>query len=325
MNEAAGSSRTPSDLNAEKAVLGGIIGDNQVFDEVSKLLDAGDFHLPGHAAIYEAMIALQKATPPVPIDQLTLTAELRKLGKLNQVGGMTYLAELEGFVPTTVNTRSYAQIVQEKSVKRRMIESCRELMEMSAEPGTDVKTLLDEAQRRMFGLAERTRDTDLRPFNQVMDKTLELIEKLRASGGGGVTGLPSGYGDLDRMLTGFHEGELIIIAARPGCGKTSFVLNAAAHAALHAQRPVAIFSLEMPEDQLAVRLLSAESRIDMKRIREGRLGAAQMEQLSHTAARLYNAPIFIDDSGSLSSFDLRTKARRLQTTLSQLDKPQSLG
>lgn len=320
------SSRVPHDLAAEKAVLGGIIGDNQVFDEVSKLLEPSDFHLPAHQAIYEAMERLQKSSPAVPIDQLTLTSELRKQGKLNQSGGATYLAELESYVPTTVNTRSYAEIVREHAVKRRMIESSRELIEMAAEPSTDAATLIDEAQRRMFGLAEKTRDADLRPFPEVLDRTLELIEQLRAAGGsGGVTGLASGFGDLDRMLTGFHEGELIIIAARPGCGKTSFVLNAAAHAAVRENKAVAIFSLEMPEDQLAIRLLSAESRIDMKRIREGRLGAAQMEQLSHTAAQLYNAPIFIDDSGSLSSFDLRTKARRLQTMLNNMDEPKSLG
>ncbi len=320
------SNRVPHDLAAERAVLGGIIGDNQVLDEIAKLIEPDDFHLPAHRAIYEAIISLARSTPPVPIDQLTLASELRKLGKLNQVGGATYLAELEGFVPTTVNTRNYATLVQDKSVKRKMMESCRDLIDMAAEPATDVKTLLDESQRRMLGLAERSKDTDLRPFPEVLDRTLELIEKLRAAGGnGGVTGLASGYGDLDRMLTGFHEGELIIIAARPGCGKTSFVLNAAAHAAVRERRAVAIFSLEMPEDQLAVRLLSAESRIDMKRIREGRLGAAQMEQLSHTAAALYNAPIFIDDSGSLSSFDLRSKARRLQNTLRNMDTPQSLG
>ncbi len=318
------SDRSPQDHSAERAVLGGILGDNTVFSEVATLLQPEDFHQPAHSAIYEAILALQSAIPPRPVDQLTITSELKNRGTLGAAGGIAYLAELETSVPTTANTLSYARIVQEKAIKRRLIQACGELTDIAVEPSTAVEELLDEAQRRVFAIAERHQEGDLRAFADVLDQTLELIDKLRETGGG-VTGLPTGFVDLDHMLTGLHSGELIILAARPGVGKTSLALNIATHAALRSKRGVAVFSLEMPQDQLAMRLLSAETRIDMKRIREGRLGQPQMEKIQHSAGELWNAPLFIDDSGSLSSFDLRTKVRRLATKLSTMDPPQKLG
>jgi replicative DNA helicase len=316
--------RAPRDHAAERAVLGGVLSDNQVYSEVATLLHPEDFDLPAHAAVYEAFVTLQHAIPARPIDQLTVTAELRAQGKLGLAGGPGYLAELEGSVPTTANTLSYARLVQEKSLKRRIIAACRDLAEIAVEPSTQIDALLDESQRRVFGIAERHQEGGLKPMPEVLDRTLEIIDQLRESGGG-ITGLPTGFADLDHMLTGLHPGELIVLAARPGVGKSALALNIASHAALKSKVGVAVFSLEMPNDQLAMRLLAAETRIDMKRIREGRLSAAHMEKIGHAASALYSAPMFIDDSGSLSSFDLRTKARRLQNQLSAQEPPRKLG
>ncbi len=318
------SDRSPRDHAAERAVLGGVLNDTPTFAEVATLIHAEDFDLPAHAAIFDAFLALQSSIPPRPIDQLTVTSELKAQGKLGLAGGPGYLAELEGNVPTSANTVSYARIVQEKSLKRRIITTCRDLTEIAVEPSTQLEDLLDESQRRVFAIAERHQEGDLKPLREVLDRTFELIDKMRESGGG-VTGLSTGFADLDQMLTGLHPGELIILAARPGVGKTSLALNMAAHAALKSKVGVAVFSLEMPNDQLAMRLLAAETRIDMKRIREGRLSSAHMEKIGHAASALFNAPMFIDDSGSLSSFDLRTKVRRLQNRLSTLEPPEKLG
>jgi replicative DNA helicase len=323
-DETISSERLPADLAAERAVLGGVLADQKEFSNVATMLQPDDFYHEGHAAIFEAFMSLETAIPPQPIDALTVTASLKAAGKLGLAGGPAYLAELEASVPTTANTKSYAQLVQDKAIKRRMIQTCRELSSLSVEPSTAVEDLLDEAQRRVFSIAERHQEGDLRPFTDVLDETLEKIDQLRASGGG-VTGLPTGFADLDHMLTGFHPGELIILAARPGCGKTSLALNICCNASLRAGKAVAVFSLEMPQDQLAMRLLSSETRVDMKRIREGRLGQAHMDKITHAAGELWNAPLFIDDSGSLSSFDLRTKVRRLKSRLRKLDPPRELG
>jgi replicative DNA helicase len=322
--ERVSSDRLPQDAFAERSVLGGVLADNAVFAEVATLLAPEDFHQPAHSAIWEAFVQLQSQVPPAPIDAVTVTAALKSASKLNAAGGPAYLAELEGAVPTTANTINYARIVQEKSLKRRLINACVELSDFAQDPGTELDEMLDEAQRRVFAIAEKHQEGDLKPFHVALDHTLEVIETLCASGGAGVTGLSTGFHDLDQMLTGLHAGELIILAARPGCGKTSLALNIATNAVLRSKVPAAVFSLEMPEDQLAMRLLASETRVDMKRIRQGHLSAAQKEKLQHAASQLWNAPLFIDDSGSLSSFDLRTKVRRLQSKLGSADPPQRL-
>lgn len=330
MTDRIPSDRLPHDLGAERAVLGGILADNAVFAEVATLIQPEDFHLPGHAAIYEAFVSLQSQVPPAPIDAVTVTSALKSTSKLNSAGGPAYLAELEGGVPTTANTLSYARIVQEKALKRRLITACAELTDIAVDPGTELEEMLDESQRRIFAIAEKHQEGDLKPFHHALDHTLELIEQACASGGQGVTGLSTGFADLDQMLTGLHAGELIILAARPGCGKTSLALNIATNVVLRGgggrgPTPAAVFSLEMPEDQLAMRLLSSETRVDMKRIRQGHLSPSHKEKIQHAASQLWNAPLFIDDSGALSSFDLRTKVRRLQTKLTTQDPPSRLS
>lgn len=307
----------PHDLTAERAVLGAILQDPAVFDDIGPVLRTVDFFDERHQAIWSACEALQTAAPPRPIDTLTVATELKSRGKLKTAGGQGYLADLVSSVATTVNAPAHARLVHALSIRRRLVSACNDLARIALEPGESVEGLLDEAQRRVFELAERHQERDLVPFNDVLDLTLQKIDRLRESGGG-VTGLPTGYVDLDHKLTGLHEGEFVVLAARPSCGKTSLALNIAAHAALRSKAPVAVFSLEMPAEQLAMRLLSSEARINMMQIREGRLSQAHMEKIQHASAALWNAPLHIDDSSTLSSFDLRTKARRLRSQLGGL-------
>ncbi len=314
--------RQPRDMPAERAVLGGILSDNRALIDVATLLSPEDFHAEAHAAIFEAIVDLDRMNQA--FDTLTVASRLKSRGKLGLAGGPAYLADLETSVPTTANIQSYARLVKDKSIKRRMLAACGDLTNLAIEASTDVEALLDEAQRRMFAIAEQGQEGDLRPIDKIMAETIDILQSLRQTGGG-VTGLPTGFIDLDKMLTGLHGGELIILAARPGCGKTTLALNICANAALREKRAVAIFSLEMPSDQLGMRLLSAEARVSLKALRSGFISRENEQKIEEACFAVGDAPIHIDDSGSLSAFDLRTKVRRLQSKLSKMDPPQQLG
>jgi replicative DNA helicase len=233
------------------------------------------------------------------------------MGQLAAVGGPAYLMALDQGVPLTHNAVQYATIVRDQALRRRLASVGREILEMASQETGDVEVILDESERKLFNLAEKRREGDLRAVSELMEQTLDLLDKMKASSSG-VTGLSTGYVDLDMQLTGLHPGELIILAARPGIGKTSLAMNIAMHAALKEDKAVAIFSLEMPADQLLMRLLASSARVDMKKLRGGRLTQHDEEKFQEMAGALYNAPIYIDDSGGLSPFDLRAKARRLK-------------
>jgi replicative DNA helicase len=298
------------DLAAEKAVLGAVLTDNSILAELQAIVDHQDFAHPAHAQIFEAMVLLEKASERV--DHLTLAERLKTLGKLQTVGGPQYLMQLDLVVPSTANAQQYAKIVKDKAIRRRLAQAARDIQKLaSSETGT-LEEILDESERKIFNLAEKKRVGELVPVKDLLDRTLELIEKMQQNTSG-VTGVPTGYVDLDLQLTGLHGGELLILAARPGVGKTSFAMNIATHVALKEQRAAAIFSLEMPAEQLLMRLLASAARVDMKKLRSGgRLSIADQERYQETAASLFNAPLYIDDTGSLSPFDLRSKARRLK-------------
>ena len=306
--------------DSERSVLGGILANSKLFGEVAAVLEASDFESPKHVVIFEAFTSLQSSIPPKPIDTVMALTELKRSGNAVLSGGALYLADLEDSCPTSANTIHYAKEVKELSVKRQLLTTCEELTKLANDPKCDAAQLLDEAQRRVFAVSEKRQEGDLKVFSSVLDNTLAIIDKLRESGTG-ITGLSTGLAELDRQLTGLHGGELIILAARPGCGKTSLAMNIASHAALRCDTSVAVFSLEMPEDQLATRFLASESRVSMKRIREGRLSGGEMDKIQHHAALLWNIPLFIDDSGSLSSFELQTKVRRLQSKIAAQGKP----
>jgi replicative DNA helicase len=301
--------RVHEDLAAERAVLGAVLADNTLIASVAEVVHSDDFSSPAHAAIFAAMLKLDSTQRQV--DHLTLAEELKVLGHLVTVGGPAYLMALDQGVPLAHNAVQYAKIVKDQALRRRLASVGREIVEMASQETGDVEVILDESERRLFALAENRREGDLRSVSDLMEQTLDLLDKMKASSSG-VTGLSTGYVDLDMQLTGLHAGELIILAARPGIGKTSLAMNMAMHAALKEDKAVAIFSLEMPADQLLMRLLASSARVDMKKLRGGRLTPHDEEKFQEMAGALYNAPIYIDDSGGLSPFDLRAKARRLK-------------
>ena len=297
------------DLAAERAVLGAVLADNTLIASVAEVVHSDDFSSPQHGAIFSAMLKLDSTQRQV--DHLTLSEELKVMGQLAAVGGPAYLMALDQGVPLTHNALQYATIVRDQALRRRLASVGREILEMASQETGDVEVILDESERKLFNLAEKRREGDLRAVSELMEQTLDLLDKMKASSSG-VTGLSTGYVDLDMQLTGLHPGELIILAARPGIGKTSLAMNIAMHAALKEDKAVAIFSLEMPADQLLMRLLASSARVDMKKLRGGRLTQNDEEKFQEMAGALYNAPIYIDDSGGLSPFDLRAKARRLK-------------
>ncbi|MBK7858691.1 MAG: replicative DNA helicase [Archangiaceae bacterium] len=297
------------DLSAERAVLGAVLADNAVIANVAEVVTAEDFSSAAHSQIWEAVIALDGKQQK--IDHLTLAEELKIRGQLAQVGGPPYLMGLDLQVPFAHNAVQYAQIVKDRSTRRGLHGVGREIMELAGQDSGDLRELVDEAERRIFQIAQKKRSGELKSMTELMEGALELLEKMSASDSG-ITGLSTGFVDLDNQLTGFHPGELIILAARPGIGKTSLAMNFALHAAKAEGKSVGIFSLEMPSTQLILRLLATNARVDMKKLRGGRLTQHDQEKLQEAANELFNLKLFIDDSGALSSFDLRAKARRLK-------------
>lgn len=309
MNGPFGTSGRLQDLAAERAVLGAVLADNTVIPQVAEVVHPDDFAVPAHNQIFAAVLGLDSTSKKV--DHLTLAEELKTRGQLAAVGGPSYLMGLDQVVPLAQNAVQYAAIVRDQATRRRLANVGREIQELASQETGELETLLDEAEKKVFNLAEKRREGDLLPVKDLMEQTLDLIEKMRMASTG-VTGTSTGYVDLDNQLTGLHPGELIILAARPGIGKTSLAMNMALHVAVKEQKPVGIFSLEMPSNQLLMRLLSAQARVDMKKLRGGRLTPHDEEKFQEVAGELWNAPLYIDDTGSLSPFDLRAKARRLK-------------
>ncbi|HKD43737.1 MAG TPA: replicative DNA helicase [Myxococcaceae bacterium] len=304
-----GTGRLHEDLAAERAVLGAVLSDNAVIASVAEVIQADDFSSSAHSQIFSAMLALDLQQRPV--DHLTLSDELKVRGHLTATGGPAYLMTLDQLVPYSANATQYAQIVKAQAIRRRLAAAGRDIQELASQETGEIDALIDEAERKVFQISERQREGDLKPVRELMERTLELLDNLNRSTTG-ITGLPSGFVDLDLQLTGFHRGELLVLAARPGLGKTSLALNVAMHVALKEEKAVGLFSLEMPADQLLMRLLASAARVDMKKLRGGRLTAQDQEKFQQIAGALFNAPIYIDDSGTLSSFELRAKARRLK-------------
>lgn len=296
------------DVASERAVLGCILMDNSVLSNVQEVVTAEDFSVPAHGDIFRAIVAIDQRSEKV--DPLTVAEQLKVDGKLASVGGPGYVAQLDQAVPFAQNAVEYAKIIKNQSTRRLLASAGREILDLATQETGDVGELLDEAERKVFQIAEKRRAGDLRPMSDLMEEALSLLDKMKQNGGG-VTGVASGFIDLDNQLTGFHGGELIILAARPGIGKTSLAMNFALHVAGKENLPVAVFSLEMPAVQLLTRLLATHARVDMKKLRGGRLSPADEERISESANELFRAKFYIDDSGGLSSFDLRAKARRL--------------
>ncbi len=306
--EAARARVPPHDLEAERSVLGAVLIDNDALARVLEFLQTDDFYREAHRRIFAGMIALFERNEPCDI--VTLHDQLAKQSALEATGGPTYLAELSLSVPTAANVHYYAKIVRERSMARRLISTATDIATCGYEGSTEVSVLLDEAESKIFEISESRVKQTYAELKQVIKQTFKTIEMLYERKEL-VTGVPSGFHDLDRMTSGLQKSELVVLAARPSMGKTALALNIAAHAAIHAKIPTAVFSLEMSKEQLALRLLCSEAKVDMSRLRGGFLGELDWPKLTRAAGALSQAPIFIDDSAAITVLEMRAKARRL--------------
>jgi len=299
----------PQSLEAEESVLGGVLLDNAALDRVVELLHPDDFYRGAHRKLFNAMLELSERSEPV--DLITLSEALRSRGDLADVGGTAFLGELAERVPTAANIVHYAKIVRDRAVLRGLITAATEIATRGYEASGDVAELLDRAEQLIFEISERRVRNAFTKLSDVLVESIKTIERLYEQKQS-VTGVPTGFVDLDRMLSGLQPSDLIIVAGRPSMGKTAIVLNVAEHAALRADVGVAVFSLEMAKEQLAMRMLCSEARVDLARVRTGHLTDREFPRLAMAAGRLGDAPIFIDDTPALSVLELRAKARRLK-------------
>ena len=299
----------PQNLDAEESVLGGVLLDMHALDRVVEVMGADDFYRGSHRRIFRAMLTLSEKGEP--IDLITLADTLKARAELQEIGGATYLAELADKVPSAANIVHYARIVREKAVLRSLINVCSEIVTRCYNGEEDIERFLDEAERLIFDVSEkRIRPSFFKMGDMIMD-TIKLVEKLYERKEL-VTGVPTGFLDLDRMTAGLQPSDLIIVAARPSVGKTAFVLNIAQYVTLHANTAVGIFSMEMAKEQLVLRMLCSEARVDNAKVRTGYLGERDFPRLAMAAGRLAEAPIYIDDTPAQNVLELRAKTRRLK-------------
>ncbi|TRO81256.1 replicative DNA helicase [Trichloromonas acetexigens] len=300
----------PQSLEGEMSVLGGVLLENEALNKALEILRPEDFYREAHRKIFSALIDLSDKGEPA--DLVTLTAALQLKGDLEAVGGSAYLATLVDYVPTAANIVYYCRMVKDKAVSRRLIQVATEIATRGYEGG-DVEADLDWAEKSIFEIAGSKAKPSYFSTREIMKDTFKTIEKLYDRKEL-ITGVPTGFSDLDLMTAGLQGGDLVIIAARPSMGKTAFCLNIVEHAALHAAKPVPsiVFSLEMGKEQLVQRLLCSVSRVDASRLRTGHLGESDWPKLTNGAGLLSEAPIFIDDTPSISVLELRAKARRLK-------------
>ena len=301
--------KMPHDADAEQAVLSSILMDKDAAAEAFEILKAEDFYSPENKAVYEA--AFQLYTKGEPIDVVTVKNQLEENGVFAEIGGVETLANIAAAVGSSVNVKSYAKIVEEKSVLRRLIKLSGDISETSYKANDDINSILDKAEKGIFDVMQN-RNTD--SFASIMDVALDAfsnIEKIYNSSEK-ITGISTGFTDFDNKTAGLQKSDLILIAARPSMGKTAFVLNVAQHAALKENVPVAIFSLEMSKEQLVNRMLCAEALVDAQKVRTGELNNDDWNKLVEGMGRLSEAPIYIDDTPGITAMDIRAKCRRLK-------------
>jgi len=298
----------PQAIEVEQAVLGAMLLDNRAVGRAIELLDRVYFYHPPHGKIFDAIIALYERNEAV--DQLTLGEELKKRGHLEEVGGVVYLATLASEVVTAANIDHHAKIVLEKGLTRSLIEATSEIAERAYEERSDAQELLDWSEQRIFSLSEKQLSQGFEGIDDVLHETFEQIE-LAHNRDSSVTGVDTGFADLNDMTSGFQNGDLVIIAARPSVGKTALAMCLARNAAVSAGKGVAIFSLEMSKQQVAQRLLCIETRIDLHKLRTGRLRDDDWLHLTRNVTTLAQAPIYIDDAPGITVLEARAKTRRL--------------
>lgn len=299
----------PHSEEAEKSVLGSILLDKEAFYEVMEYLHDDDFYSEMHREIYRAAVGLYRRNEPVDI--LTVSEELKKRNTLEMVGGRAYVAMLSTLVPSTSNVGQYAKIVGEKAVLRRLITTSSEIMEKAYQEKVEPEEILDFAEQSVFEIAQTRQKRDFEPLKDVLYANLKTIDEVSKLSGG-ITGLTTGFMTLDARTSGLQRSDLIILAARPSMGKTALALNIAAQAALRAKAKVLIFSLEMAKEQLGQRLLSVESRVEMQKIKTGKLDTSDYEKINDAVERLAEAQIFIDDTPGITVLEIKNKCRRLK-------------
>jgi replicative DNA helicase len=298
----------PSSIESERSILGAILLDNSVCNQAVEMLKREEFFLDSHRRIYDKMVVLSERA--MPIDMVTLSEELRRAGEFEQIGGATYIASLIDGVPRTDTIEHYARLVKSKAMLRRLITASNQIISRCVEEEDDAPTIVDEAERLIFQIAEDTVRQGFRPVGEIAQRRLEQIEQM-AGRPEMITGVPTGFTDFDQMTSGLQRQDLIIIAGRPSMGKTALALNMAQYAAKNGM-VAGIFSLEMSAEQLVSRLLCSEARIDAHRLRTGYLNREEWARLADALRRLCETQIYLDDTPGLGVLEMRAKARRLK-------------
>ena len=309
MNELLADRTPPQNIEAEQAVLGAIFLEPSALMTASEILMPEDFYRASHQKIFHVMLDLSEKGEPV--DLVTVTSRLNDQGVLEELGGVQYLSDLANSVPTASNIEYYAKIVEEKSILRRLIRSATAIATDGYSREDDIEDLLNDAEKKILDVAQRKNTGSFQSIKDVLVETYDNIELLH-NRKGEVTGIPTGFVDLDRMTAGFHPSDLIIVAARPSVGKTAFALNIAQNVATRTDENVAVFSLEMGAQQLVMRMLCAEGNIDAQRLRTGQMNDEDWKKLTMAIGSLSNAGIYIDDTPGIRVSEIRSKCRRLQ-------------
>ena len=308
----------PQAQEAEQSVLGGLLLDSRRWDEIAETVNAEDFYARPHRKIFSAIQALHEAGEAV--DVVTTSEWLANNGILEKAGGLPYLGELANNTPGTANVMAYARIVRERSVLRRLIDAASQISEKAYSPdGLDIGALIDYAEKLVFDISESDRRQALgfQPLQGLLTQAVDRIEELYESDES-ITGVPTGFKDLDELTAGLQRADLVVIAGRPSMGKTSLAMNIAENAAVGSKLPVAVFSMEMPGQQLAMRMLASLGRINAHRVRTGRLSQEDWPRLTSAVGLLDEAPVFIDDTPALTPLELRSRVRRLTRDKGQL-------
>ncbi len=297
----------PQNLDAEMSLLGAILIDEETLADISDKLRPNDFYDKRHVLIFDAMMRLYERHRPV--DLLTLSDELTKKAELELVGGSAYLTELTNYVPTAAHASTYAEIIAQKAVRRRLIKASSDIAELGYDEDQEISELLSAAESELFSVSDTNTKQDLVSLETILTESFDRMEELHR-GGGKLRGIPTGWRDLDNMTAGLQQSDLIILAARPAMGKTTLVTNLAYNVATKAKKSVLFFSLEMSKEQLVDRMLADASGVDAWNIRTGNLSDDDFEKLSHAMGEMAEAPIFIDDTPGVTVLEMRTKARR---------------
>ncbi len=298
----------PQNLEAEASVLGGILLENEAMDRVLEIVTPDLFYRESHRKVFRAMMELAERREPV--DLITLSEFLKAKGELEAVGGTAYLASLANLVPTSANIAHYARIIREKGILRNLINVATGIATRGFEDQGNLEEILDEAEKSIFDISERRIKSSFVFLGDMMNDSIKMVEKLYERKEM-VTGVPTGFNKLDSITAGLQPSDLIVVAGRPSMGKTAFSLNVAAYAALQAKIGVAVFSLEMAKEQLGLRMLCSEARVDHSKVRSGHLAEREFDPLIKAAGRLAEAPVYIDDTPAISILELRAKSRRL--------------